>query len=200
MNPLLEKNVNALSNKDLSGLEEKEMPEVAALAVVYYRDGLYCSEALLRAFNEVYELGLPENAYKMATGFGSGMAESGCACGTITSCVMVLGMVVGRTHKGESEILVYDAVKKLQDLFKKEYKSACCRVLTKTVTWGSKEHTCLCEKYVVLAACITDQILKEDLHDYLPKTGNRKTPKKISILSLKRRLRGTFNRDTSRTK
>jgi len=42
-----------------------------------------------KAFNEVYQLGLPESAYKIATGFGSGMRQLGCSYGTITGAVMV---------------------------------------------------------------------------------------------------------------
>lgn len=180
--------------------EASEIPEVATLAIRYYRGGLYCSEALLKAFNETYQLGLPENSYKMATGFGSGMGESGCACGAITSCVMVLGMVAGRTHKGESEELVYQAVKALQDRFKAIYKSVCCRVLTKEYEWGSKAHKSQCECYVVEAAAITHQLLCEDLQLYLPQNGSKKIPKKHSLNRLVRRLHGSVNRHSPSAK
>ena len=180
--------------------ETSEVPEVAKLAIAYYRGGLYCSEALLKAFNETYQLGLPENSYKMATGFGSGMGESGCACGAITSCVMVLGMVAGRTHKGESEEIVYQAVKALQDRFKAVYKSVCCRVLTKEHEWGSKAHKSQCELYVAEAAAITHQLLCEDLKLYLPQNGSKKIPNKLSLGRLFRRLHGSVNRHSPRTK
>lgn len=172
----------------------KTTSEVSTLALQYFQNGLYCSEALLRAFNEQYDLGLPENGYKMATGFGSGMGETGCACGAVTSCVMVLGLVAGRTHKGESEQLVYDAVKRLQHEFKVQYKSTCCRVLTREVIWGSKSHTQQCEDIVMTTAVITEKILLEELHEFLPRNGGKKIPKKMSLSNLKRRFHGIVNR------
>lgn len=174
--------------------------EAPALACHYYEQGLYCSEALLRAFNEVYDLGLPENGYKMATGFGSGMAETGCACGAVTSCVMVLGLVAGRTHAGESEEVVYDAVKKLHIAFKHAYKSACCRVLTKQVEWGSKAHTAQCEGIVRTAAEITEQLIENELKAYTPKGGKKAIPKKMSFKTLKRKLYAFVNRGASSAK
>ena len=158
------------------------------LACHYYQNGLYCSEALLRAFNEIYDLGLPDNGYKMATGFGSGMAETGCACGAVTSCVMVLGLVAGRTHSGESEAEVFDAVKVLHAEFKAAYKSACCRVLTKQLEWGSKAHVAQCENIVKTAATITERLIENELKAYTSQGGKKAIPKKMSLKTLKRKI------------
>lgn len=163
------------------------------LACHYYQNGLYCSEALLRAFNEVYDLGLPENGYKMATGFGSGMAETGCACGAVTACVMVLGLVAGRTNSSESEAEVFEAVKILHAEFKTAYKSVCCRILTKQLEWGSKAHTAQCENIVLTAATITERLIETKLKAYTPKGGKKAVPKKMSIKMLKRKIYGFVN-------
>ena len=51
--------------------------EAVERSVGYFAEGgLYCSEAILRAFNEVHELGLPETAYGLATPFGAGMGTA----------------------------------------------------------------------------------------------------------------------------
>lgn len=159
------------------------------LSVDYYRNGLYCSEAIVRAFNEVYELGLAENSYKIATGFGSGMGESGCSCGAFTAGVMVLGLVAGRNKKSETEELVYKAVKQLHEEFRKQNKSVCCRILTKDVAWGSKEHKSQCEKYVSDSATIIETIIKESLYEYLPQVGTRTLAKKNLFRSLYKKWR-----------
>jgi len=44
----------------------------------------------------------------------------------------------------------------------------CCRVLTRSIKWGSGEHKILCEKYVIDAAQITDDLIKRDLRDLAP--------------------------------
>ncbi len=181
-------------------IENGKTSDVESLAKYYFNNGLYCSEALLKAFNETYDLGLPPNAYKIATGFGSGMGETGCACGAVTSCVMVLGLVVGRNHKSESEAIVFDAVKSLQTAFKSEFKSTCCKVLTREFIWGSKEHTSQCEYIVGMAAMMTQKLLETELKDYLPEGGARKVPKKWGFRVIKRRLYETFNHYFLRTK
>lgn len=142
-------------NRETSGVVEK--------AINYFKDGLYCSEAILKAFNENYRLGLPEAALKMATGFGAGLGASKCCCGSVTSGVMVLSLVTGRSSKEESEKPAFDAVNTLHDCFKKTFGSTCCRVLTKPVEWGAPEHHEYCVRFVRGAAEMTESILKEKL-------------------------------------
>lgn len=177
-----------------------EFPEVQGLAMDYFNQGLYCSEALLKAFNEAYDLGLPPSAYKIATGFGSGMGETGCACGAVTACVMVLGLVAGRDNSSQSEALVFDGVKALQTSFRGTFKTTCCKVLTKDVVWGSTEHTRQCERIVGETAQMTQAILETQLKAYLPNGGGKKIPKKWGLHTIQRRLRETFNHHLSKTK
>ena len=196
----MQRGVDLVEKIKIQEVASTQDSRVELLARDYFNEGLYCSEALLRAFNEVYDLGLPPSAYKIATGFGSGMGETGCACGAVTSCVMVLGLVAGRNHKSESEALVYEGVKNLQEEFRGTFKSTCCRVLTKNIEWGSKAHNAQCENMVAKAAEITQNILETDLKDYLPENGAKKIPKKWSIRRVRRKVRETFNHHFSGTK
>jgi cysteine synthase A len=165
--------------------------QAAALSLRYFRNGLYCSEAILRAFNEAYELCLEEKYYKIATGFGSGMGESGCTCGAVTGAVMALGLIAGRSKNYESERIVYTATRELHDKFRAKHKALCCRVLTKNVIWNSAEHKILCEKYVLDAARLADEIIKTSLLEYLPQYGARQVTVKRNPLAL---LRYIINR------
>lgn len=166
----------------------EELPPAVALSVRYFRNGLYCSEAILRAFNEVYNLGLPDNLYKISTGFGSGLGESGCTCGSVTSGVMVLGLIAGRNKAYESERMVYLAVNELHNRFKEKHKMVCCRVLTKNVQWNSAEHKITCENYVLEAARLTDEIINTHLFEFLPQGGGKAIPTKKNPLALFRRI------------
>jgi len=161
---------------------------VVALSLRYFRNGLYCSEAILKAFNEIYDLGLSQTQYKIATGFGSGLGESGCACGAVTSGVMVLGLVAGRNKAYESERMAYLAVNELNQKFKDRFKAVCCRVLTKNVEWNSAEHKIACEDYVLEAAQLTDQIINKRLLEFLPQGGAKSIPMKKTPLALVRRI------------
>ena len=165
-----------------------DLPPAVALSLRYFRNGLYCSEAILRAFNEVYNLGLPDHLYKIATGFGSGLGESGCVCGAATSGVMVLGLVAGRNKAYESERMVYLAVNELHRRFKENTKALCCRVLTKNVKWNSAEHKITCEQYVIEAARLTDEIINKNLYEFLPQGGGKDIPIKKNPLAIFRRI------------
>ena len=158
-----------------------ELSPVVKLTMELYRGGFYCSEALLRAFNETYNLGFPEDHLKIASGFGSGLGGAGCSCGTITSGAIVLGIIVGRNKKSESEEIIHQSSKKLHDKFRERNRVACCRILTRGVEWKSKDHIDLCSKYVQDTAEILEDILLTDLYQYLPQGGNKAVPKKNYI-------------------
>lgn len=98
----------------------------------YYIEKDYnCAEAVLRAANEEYGLGLGESAYLLVGGFGGGMG-CGSTCGALSSAISVIGklMIEERAHATEG------------------FKDKCagfCRRFTETL--GSTECSVLKEKY-----------------------------------------------------
>lgn len=129
-------------------------------SVNLFKNGLYCSEAILKAFHENYDLGLTPEFLKVATAFGAGLGASKCCCGSVTGGTLVLSLVAGRSTPEESETAAFESASTLHDEFKKEFKATCCRVLTKPVEWGTPEHHQFCIQYVERAAEITEEILK----------------------------------------
>ncbi len=170
--------------------KNKTLSMTAEFALLYFRNGLYCSEAILRAFNEVYKLGLPGNVYKISTGFGSGLGGSGCVCGTVSSATMVFGLAAGRNKSHESEKAVFSAVKKLHKRFSAEHKALCCRVLTKNVRWGSGKHKKQCESFILDVVIWTEEILQNDLNCGSPESVVKPFRKKNVLKYLASRLRG----------
>ncbi len=171
-----------------SAADYAELPPAVALSLRYFRNGLYCSEAVLRAFNEVYQLGYSAEDYKIATGFGSGLSGSGCCCGAVTGCVMVIGLVAGRNKNYESERIAFTATRELHDRFRAKYKALCCRALTRNVKWNSAEHKIQCEQYVLDATSITDELLHTRLSEYLPGDKRKAPEMKKNPLAIFRRL------------
>ena len=165
-------------NKEILASLDQSMPRSVALSVRYFQNGLYCSEAILRAFNEVYQLGFPPDQYKVSTPFGSGLGESGCSCGAVTGAAMVLGLVCGRTHNYESERVSFTAVNELHDKFRQAHGALCCRVLTRHVEWNSAEHKLQCEELVRDAAEICEDIIQRELKEYLPASGGKRLEEK----------------------
>jgi C_GCAxxG_C_C family probable redox protein len=154
---------------EISGVDAKAgaQSDPARMAQYYFNNGLSCSEAILKSFNEAYALGLPEHCYRIASAFGSGMGESGCACGAVTSCTMVFGLIAGRKEAYESNRLAYLAANALQQRFKSSHRAICCRILTKGVEWKSAEHNSLCDRYVHDAAKMTEEIIETQLKDLI---------------------------------
>jgi cysteine synthase A len=150
---------------DTSPRDEKKASE---LALYYFKNGLSCSEAMLKAFNEKYKLGLPEHCLRIASGFGAGMGESGCACGAVTGATMVFGLIAGRKKAYESNRLAFLAANELQRRFREKNRSVCCRVLTRGVEWYSAEQKVLCEGYEMTSAEIAEEIIETQLADHLP--------------------------------
>ncbi|HEX9062677.1 MAG TPA: C-GCAxxG-C-C family protein, partial [Clostridia bacterium] len=84
----------------------------------------------------------------MSTAFGAGLGASKCCCGSLTGAVMVISSLKGRTEASSDVDEVFSLTRELHDRFKQEYKSTCCRVLTKKLEWGAPEHHKHCEQYV----------------------------------------------------
>jgi cysteine synthase A len=152
---------------------DTSLPKSVALSLRYFQNGLFCSEAVLRGFNEAYNLGLSEEQYKISTAFAGGMGEAGCACGAVTGCVMAISLIAGRNHNYESERVAFTATQKLHDEFREKHKALCCRVLTNNFTWNTVDHKLNCEDLVRDAALITNRIILEDLKEYLPENGGK---------------------------
>ena len=99
----------------------------------YYIEKDYnCAEAVLRAANEEYRLGLDETAYHLVGGFGGGMG-CGSSCGALCSSIAVIGrlLIEERAHATEG------------------FKDKCadfCRRFTETL--GSTECSILKETYM----------------------------------------------------
>lgn len=177
-----EKNTDTLHEEILNTLDEN-LPKSVALSLRYFQNGLYCSEAILRGFNEAYNLGFPPEQYKISTPFGSGLGESGCSCGAVTGAAMVLGLIAGRTHNYESERLSFTIVNELHDRFKNLHRSMCCRVLTKDVEWNSAEHKFRCEELVLHASEIIEDIIQRELKEYLPENGGKALEEKKKYIN-----------------
>lgn len=175
-----EKENNTLDTRLFYDLD-KNLPEAVALTLRYFQNGLMCSEAIFRGFTEAYDLGFPKDMYKISTAFAGGMGESGCACGAVTGCAMVLSLICGRNHNYESERVAFTAVHELHDKFRQAHKVLCCRALTNNFTWNSADHKLNCEDLVRHAAEITDDIIQRELLEYLPKNGGKELEEKTHI-------------------
>lgn len=124
------------------GIDALTIERIKEKAESYYRNGdFYCSEAIIKTIKDEFKLDISDRIIAMASGFPLGIGGSGCTCGALTGGVMTLGLFFGReTGKDPCVGHAMQLSKELHDDFKKTHKSTCCRILTRGMELGSKEH------------------------------------------------------------
>ncbi len=91
-------------------------------AVEYFEDGYNCSQAIFAVYSQGLGI-LPEQAFKIASGFGGGMRIDG-TCGAVTGAFMVLGL---KFAHGKDK--PYDKIVKFSENFRQRNKSTDCQAL-----------------------------------------------------------------------
>ena len=88
---------------------------------------LSCSETMIYAANEFYNLGLDDNSFKMMAPFSGGMFE-GEVCGVVTGGIAIIGILFTKQNKENSPVMI-EATKEFKQRFKDELKSRDCTQL-----------------------------------------------------------------------
>ncbi len=86
---------------------------------------------MVQTINEVLGKPYDESIVKMASGFPIGLGKSGCLCGAVSGGQMALGMIYGRIEGEPMNEKMFKKSSGLHDYIKNEYKSTCCRVITR---------------------------------------------------------------------
>ena len=122
---------------------------------------LWCAPAVLVVINQVLQGGLPaEMAIRLSAGLGEGLGGSGCLCGSVSGGALALGLILGNgrlSSSGDQTVLA--ATRQLHSAFKEHYGSTCCRVLTRDLQQGSRQHYRLCAERTAYAAETTARII-----------------------------------------
>jgi C_GCAxxG_C_C family probable redox protein len=138
-------------------------------AVAYFEEGFMCSQALLTAYAEQFEVDR-EIALKVSAAFGGGMGRMGEICGAVTGAFMVIGLKYGRTAVPDtrSHEKTTSLVREFAERFKSLNGSIICRELLgcelstdegqKTFV-DKKLRDALCTKFVRDAATIVGDLL-----------------------------------------
>jgi C_GCAxxG_C_C family probable redox protein len=139
-------------------------------AVELFNEGFSCSQAVLAAYGEQFDL-KREMALRIAGAFGGGMGRLGETCGAVSGAVMVLGLKFGCAVAGDlkSRENAYASVREFVHRFKGRNVSTLCRDLldcdisTPEGIKRAKEEGLIkktCPKLVRDAAEILDQLIE----------------------------------------
>lgn len=105
--------------------------KVSREAVELFKQGYHCSEAVLLSFEKYTGKTYSDEMKRGMSAFVEGIGGSGCICGALAGAVFVLSTLGGRLTPDESTARLEKVVKRLHDDFRNEFKSTCCRVITR---------------------------------------------------------------------
>ncbi len=141
------------------------LSRIRGIAEDYYRNGdFFCSEAIVKTIRDEFGLKVVNEAIAMASGFPVGVGGAECLCGAVAGGCLCIGMVFGRTRaRGKSVAKTMQLSKELHDIFKERNRVLCCRILTKGMKKGSKEHLTQCARFTGEVAADTARILAREM-------------------------------------
>jgi len=124
---------------------------------------LMCADTVLTVLNSGLGGDLSsETILRLTSGFPEGLGGAGCICGAVSGGVLALGLFLGGKGPGlTGRKRVMFNTKKLHDLFKDCYGSTCCRMLTKKIEYGSKQHFKHCAQLTGVATEIAGRLILE---------------------------------------
>lgn len=116
---------------------------------------LSCSEAILYAANEKYNLNLTEREFHMLAPFSGGMYE-GDTCGIVTASISVLGILLtdGVSHKSP---LLREAVIEYKDKFRERYQDVHCAELIKSY----RSENTGCNDLIINASELLEEVIEK---------------------------------------
>lgn len=134
-----------------------------------YRRGFFCCEAVMETIMKHFEVDMPYDTIRMASGMAIGIGKSGCVCGALNGGVLAIGMFFGRTeHKGPKDPNVVKCMKltnELHDWFRENNtkKVACCRILTREFDMSQGGHKAQCIYYTGMCAAKAAELIAHEL-------------------------------------
>ena len=137
-------------------------------ALAYFDEGYACSQAVLLAFAN--EFNLDEHTAKLISStFGGGMGRLRQKCGAVTGGFMVLGLRYGNTDPKdmETKLSAYRKVRELNKQVEDIYGTSNCFELLKKHATGSeveerKHHKIICRKVVGDTVGLVYDLIKTD--------------------------------------
>jgi C_GCAxxG_C_C family probable redox protein len=139
-------------------------------AITRFLSGFNCAQSVFAEFGP--QMGLTEEqALKLASGFGGGMAHTGSVCGAVTASMLAIGLKYGASEgrNAKAKLRTYKIINGMMDEFMKRHGSIMCtdllcydlsdpQQLQEAIASGSAHLTC--PKYILTAIELTTAALE----------------------------------------
>lgn len=144
------------------------MNDISEKAVSFWNSGFYCAESVLLAAADHQGIN-SELIPKIATGFCSGVAQTGGMCGALSGAVMGLGLAYGRGDPQGDRAILYEKTQMLVREFISSFGSTNCSILLELdlgteqgqADYQAKDLNPRCRGYVSEAARLVGELTKE---------------------------------------
>lgn len=134
----------------------------------YFDEGYSCSQAILLAFGERYNID-SDLAKRIASGFGGGMGRLREKCGALTGGFMVLGLAYGNNNPKDmtTKLRAYTQVRKLNAAIAEKHGTTLCGELLKQHATPQdieerKHHKLICRRVIADTANSLYEILNKE--------------------------------------
>ncbi len=133
------------------------LEEVLKTSIEEYTAGIHCSEVIFKNVTTAWCPDFDESLVRIATPFGSGIADRGDVCGALVGGLMVIGYLFGRRSLAESQDLCWQLSQKFYDRFKETFRyTTCYQIKDRIPDWDEKVK---CSETVRLSISILWEIL-----------------------------------------
>jgi len=103
-----------------------DLEKVIQASTGEYLAGIHCSEVIFKNVTREWQPGFDTGLVRIATPFGSGIADREDACGALVGGLMVIGYLFGRRSLDESQDLCWELSRKFYDRFKTNFCATTC--------------------------------------------------------------------------
>ena len=142
--------------------------EAVAKAMGYFKEGYACSQSVVLAFADEFNLN-KTHAAAMSSTFGGGMGRLRRTCGAVTGGFMILGLKYGNTapDQMDDKLNAYRKVRELNTQFEAIHGTSICKELLAKVATDDQvkrreHHRMICDSCVKTAAELTYDMLDQD--------------------------------------
>lgn len=129
-------------------------------ALKYREDSNYklnCSECIMYAANEEYNLGISNEVLKAMSGFGGGVC-TGNICGAVSGAVAVIGVMFAEGDKGNTNPKVRAMTQELVKRFTEEVGYLDCRDIKGKI---KDENLKACNRMIAIGCDTLENIIKQ---------------------------------------
>lgn len=146
-------------------MKKLDLNSIGEEAQNYFKnEKLSCSESVLKAIVNNFDMNVDENIIRVASGFSGGVGGCGCICGTLSAANISIGLLFGRSEGNDPAIKkAKELSKNIHDIFIEKNNSTCCKELTKGLDPDSEEKVNKCSNLIGEVAHDTAKMIADEL-------------------------------------